>query len=97
MKAEEEDVDIMTIDIPGSPSHTFGIPASATRPGSAHPSGTPTPGASGLGQAKAHGNGDVTMLDVNIDLDTLWAEQEPDDDVPGGWRMKVLMEDDEEE
>jgi hypothetical protein len=34
-------------------------------------------------------------LGVNIDLDDAWAEEEPDDDDPGVWRMKVVMENEE--
>ncbi|KAJ2918212.1 hypothetical protein MD484_g2209, partial [Candolleomyces efflorescens] len=32
-----------------------------------------------------------------VDPDTLWAEEDPDDDVPGGWRMKVLIEEEEDD
>jgi COMPASS component SWD1 len=32
-----------------------------------------------------------------VDPDTLWAEEDPDDDIPGGWRMRVLIEEEEDE
>jgi hypothetical protein len=35
-------------------------------------------------------------LGLSIDLDNAWAEEEPDDDDdPGVWRMKVVMENEE--
>ncbi|KAF6762420.1 COMPASS complex protein [Ephemerocybe angulata] len=37
---------------------------------------------------------DAMQVDtMNLDPDALWAEEDPDDDVPGTWKMKVLMED----
>ncbi|KAJ2927391.1 hypothetical protein H1R20_g9706, partial [Candolleomyces eurysporus] len=49
----------------------------------------------------AAGDDNKMLVDTNsnstVDPDTLWAEEDPDDDVPGGWRMRVLMEDEEDE
>ncbi|KAG2014116.1 hypothetical protein CC2G_010959 [Coprinopsis cinerea AmutBmut pab1-1] len=32
---------------------------------------------------------------AEVDPDTLWAMEDPDDDIPSLWRMKIIMEDDE--
>lgn len=102
MKAEEEDVDIDTIAVATSPPSNE--PAfskfNTSKAGTPAPNGDATPalGAKpqdGLGgTGRSDSPGDMAMhVDVSIDPDALWAEEDPDDDVPGGWRMKVLMED----
>lgn len=34
---------------------------------------------------------------VEVDPDILWAQEEPDDDLPSLWKMKIVMEEDEDE
>jgi COMPASS component SWD1 len=34
---------------------------------------------------------------VETDPDILWAQEDPDDDLPSLWRMKIVMEEDEDE
>jgi COMPASS component SWD1 len=49
------------------------------------------------------GDDSKMVVDTNVnstsmvDPDTLWAEEDPDDDIPGGWRMRVLIEKEEDE
>lgn len=108
MKAEEEDVDIDTIAIATSPPSNG--PAfsgfNASKAGTPAPNGDssshPKPDPVGSGEGVAGGGrsdspGDMAMhVDLSVDPDALWAEEDPDDDLPGAWRMKVLMEDDDD-
>ena len=114
MKAEEEDVDIITITVATSPPTQGFAGPTVTRSGSvvsdSHRmmSSTPAPPSSTAtlvnGDAVAAATnpdggdgGDAMAVDTSVDPDTLWAEEDPDDDVPGGWRMKILMEEDDDE
>lgn len=75
----------------------------------AHGHGHPTPSTDSETNGSGIGTGDDGRMVVETnntsgvgasattDPDTLWAEEDPDDDVPGGWRMKVLIEEDEDE
>ena len=85
MRAEEEAVDIDTI-VAGALAPESGGARSGNRGGAATPVG----------------DGSVPPIDLDskfgaageetIDLETVWAEEEPDDDVRGGWRMKIIMD-----
>ncbi len=103
MKAEEEEVDIDTIVTIGGRGPSTGV-STANR--SAGPgTGAVTPiliHTSGNGHALMTvdgalgklGGGDVAMT-VESDLDATWAEEDPDDDDPVIWNMKVVMESEE--
>jgi COMPASS component SWD1 len=93
MKAEEEDVDIDTVvshaasterkSGSGSGSHSDNMGGGATPIGSS--------GNAHVGDIGAMS--EVTMGDVGaIDIDVIWAEECPDDDLPGGWKMRVVMD-----
>ena len=49
----------------------------------------------GLPEDPANGVTDASRQNGDQDEDTLWALEEPDDDEKG-WRMKVLIEDDQD-
>jgi COMPASS component SWD1 len=89
MKAEEEDVDIDTVVSHAASAGRKGGSGgtqSGNMGGAATPVGTP-------GNA-----GDIgTMSDVigdaeAVDMDIIWAEENPDDDLPGGWKMRMVMD-----
>jgi hypothetical protein len=105
MKAEEEEVDIDNV-ISAGPCTTNSTTMHANR--SAGPAtGVVTPiFTNGGGGSGSHGamavdgalgrlGSNFGDLGLNIDLDIAWAEEEPDDDDPGLWRMKVVMENEE--
>lgn len=89
MKAEEEDVDIDTVV-----SHTASAggrkSGGGTRSGNMGGAATPV-GSSGNVQV-----GDMSEAAIGgagaIDIDLIWAEENPDDDLPGGWKMRVVMD-----
>ena len=101
MKAEEEDVDIDTMAVATSPpSNEPAFSKFTSKAGTPAPNGDATPALGAKledrsgGTGRSASPGDMAMhVDLSIDSDALWAEEDPDDDVPGGWRMKVLMED----
>ena len=107
MKAEEEEVDIDNV-ISAGLSTTSSTTMHANR--SAGPgTGFVTPiftstngGGSGSGHTALAVDGALGKLGsnfgdlgLNIDLDISWAEEEPDDDDPGVWRMRIVMESEE--
>ncbi|KAL4241320.1 Retinoblastoma-binding protein 5/Swd1 [Abortiporus biennis] len=86
---EEQPVDIFSFSSTSSTSPSISIPTSTTiKPTTTTPPPPPQlqsqdnypPGGMGAGEE---------------DEDYIWADQEPDDDLPG-WRLKVLMEDEED-
>ena len=92
MKAEEEDVDIDTVV-----SHTAS--ASGRKSGGGTHSGNMGGAATPVGSSgNAHGGdigamGEASMGDAGaIDIDVIWAEESPDDDLPSGWKMRVVMD-----
>jgi len=104
MKAEEEDVDIDTIVTIGTRGPSTGVPTANRSAGPGTGAVTPI-----LTQTSCDGHalmavdgalgklgrgGDVAMM-VESDLDTTWAEEDPDDDDPGAWKMEVMMESEE--
>ena len=104
MKAEEDEVDIDTISNPTGPSRRSASRLHASRsggPGTGFVTPILTSGTNGhallgvdgaLGKLRSSsGHGDL----LNIDLDAAWAEEESDDDDPGLWRMKVIMDNEE--
>jgi COMPASS component SWD1 len=104
MREEEQVVDIEG-DSNEKPEYatiaTLALPTSArqsvSRPHSEHATpapGTPVPSSIGHGERtnpSVNGNG-VAAVET-VDDDVAWAEEDPDDDVPG-WKLKIVMEDD---
>ena len=91
MKAEEEDVDIDTVV-----SHTASTSRKSeggTHSGNMGGAATPV-GSSGNAHVGDIGAmSEVAMGDAAaIDIDVIWAEENPDDDLPGGWKMSVVMD-----
>ena len=93
MKAEEEDVDIDTIVSHAASSGSKS--GSGTHSDSNNMGGGATPvGSSGnahvgdIGGAMSEAMGDAGA----IDIDAIWAEENPDNDLPGGWKMRVVMD-----
>uniref|UniRef100_A0A8H7XZC7 WD40 repeat-like protein n=1 Tax=Psilocybe cubensis TaxID=181762 RepID=A0A8H7XZC7_PSICU len=89
MKAEEEEVDIDTV-VTGTQA---AVVSKGTHSGNMGGAATP------IGTGNGHtmdldklGSG----MDEIIDIETSWAEEEPDLDIPGGWKMKVIMESSED-
>lgn len=62
-------------------------------PSDTKPNGTLTDG----DDSKMVVDTNVSSSTGTVDPDTLWAEEDPDDDIPGGWRMRVLIEEEEDE
>jgi len=108
MKAEEEEVDIDSVTTlagsgrgPGTTSAAGGNSnLSATGTGSA------TPILTGIGNghtpmAVDGAIGKLGPLSTGVyaamvgDIDSAWAEEEPDGDEPGNWKMEVAMENEE--
>ncbi|KAH6896420.1 WD40-repeat-containing domain protein [Coprinopsis sp. MPI-PUGE-AT-0042] len=64
---------------------------------------TATPGKAGDGDAVMSPVGELASSNaggaavIETDPDILWAQEEPDDDLPSLWRMKIVMEEDEDE
>ena len=88
MKAEEEEVDIDTI-VTGAQAAVLGGQGtlSGNMGGAATPIG-PGPGSCSMDVDKlGSGMGD--------DIEAAWAEEEPDTDIPGAWKMKVIMDSEE--
>ena len=105
MKAEEEEIDIDTIVTIGTRGPSTGVPTANRSAGPGTGAVTPIlTQTSGNGHALmavdgalgklGGGGGDVGMF-VESDLDTTWAEEDADDDDPGAWKMKVMMESEE--
>ena len=91
MKAEEEDVDIDTIvsDAASAGRKSRGGTHSGNMGGAATPVGSS--GNAHMGDIGAMN--EVAMGDAGaIDIDIIWAEENPDDDLPGVWKMKVVMD-----
>ena len=87
MKAEEEDVDIDTIVSHAASAGSNG--GGGTRSGNTGGAATPV-GTSGNGDM---GTMNEAMGDAGaVDMDIIWAEENPDDDLPGGWKMTVVMD-----
>ncbi|KAF5322795.1 hypothetical protein D9619_001174 [Psilocybe cf. subviscida] len=91
MKAEEEEVDIDTI-VTGAEAAVLSGVGRRTGPGTpiGYMGGSATPIAGGR---------ESDMMDIDakhfedgVDLDAAWAEDDPDDDISGGWRMKIIMD-----
>lgn len=97
MKAEEDEVDIDTISNPTGPSTTSAASLHAARsagPGTGFVTPILTSGTNGhalLGVDGALGK----LGSGHVNLDAVWAEEEPDDDDPGLWRMRVIVENEE--
>lgn len=90
MKAEEEDVDIDTVvsHATSAGRKSGGGTLSGNMGGAATPAGSS--GSAHVGDIGAMGE---TMGDAGtIDIDVIWAEENPDDDLPGGWKMRVVMD-----
>ncbi|KAF4616164.1 hypothetical protein D9613_011428 [Agrocybe pediades] len=86
MKAEEEDVDIDTV-VTGVEAAVLGT--KGTQSGNMGGSATP------IASSKARPMDlDKVGTGITDDVETSWAEEEPDDDVPGGWKMKIVMDND---
>jgi COMPASS component SWD1 len=82
---------------------------SATGTGSATPVLTSTQSGTGIGNGHTPMTVDgaigkfgppstgvyAAMVGVNGDIDSAWAEEEPDGDEPGDWKMEVAMENEE--
>jgi COMPASS component SWD1 len=91
MKAEEEEVDIDTI-VTGAEAAVLSGLGRRTGPG------TPN-GQLGGSATPIAGGRESDMMDIDpkyfedvVNLDAAWAEDDPDDDIPGGWRMKIIMD-----
>lgn len=110
MKAEEEEVDIDSITTlagsgrgPGTTSAAGGNShLSATGTGSATPiltgignGHTPMAVDGAIGKLGPSTGVYAAMAAVNCDIDSAWAEEEPDGDEPGDWKMEVAMENEE--
>jgi len=81
--AQDQPVDIVTLPDPENEPQPFHI---------THFKPSPT-----KNLVNGHGNvnnGDVNGMAILVDEDFAWADEDPDDDVEG-WKMKVLMEEDE--
>ena len=91
MKAEEEDVDIDTIvSHSTSASREGGGGSSGGGTHSGNMGGATTPVGPCAGDIGTMGD---TMGDTGtVDMDVIWAEENPDDDLPGGWKMRVVMD-----
>ena len=92
MKAEEEDVDIDTVV-----SHTSS--AGGRKSGGGTRSGNMGGAATPVGSSGNAHVGDIGAMSEpamgdagSIDIDVIWAEENPDDDLPGGWKMRVVMD-----
>lgn len=89
MKAEEEEVDIDTV-VTGAEAAVLG--AKGTQSG--NKGGAATPVRNGHSHAMDIDKlGSVGLGDDAVDAETAWAEEDPDGDTLGGWKMKVIMED----
>lgn len=89
MKAEEEDVDIDTVVSHDSAGRKSG---GGTHSGNMGGAATPV-GPSGNAHVGDIGAMSDAMGDAGaIDIDVIWAEENPDDDIPSGWKMRVVMD-----
>ncbi|KAF8876289.1 COMPASS complex protein [Gymnopilus junonius] len=89
MKAEEEEVDIDTVVTGAEAAVLGGKGAQSDNKG-----GATTPVGNGISHFMDTDKlGSVGLGDDLIDVETAWAEEDPDGDTPGGWKMKVIMED----
>lgn len=88
MKAEEEEVDIDTI-VTGAQAAVLG--GLGTLSGNMGGAATP------IGTAPGSYSMDVDKLGSGMgdDIEAAWAEEEPDTDVRGAWKMKVIMDGEE--
>ena len=91
MKAEEEDVDIDTVV---SHAASTGSKSGGGTHGDNNMGGAATPvGSSGNAHVADIGTMSEAMGDAGaIDIDGIWAEENPDDDLPSGWKMRVVMD-----
>ncbi|KAF8966453.1 WD40-repeat-containing domain protein [Flammula alnicola] len=97
MKAEEEEVDIDTI-VTGAQAAASFVGGSAGGLGK----GTQSGNMGGAATPVAGGKPNARLMDLDskfgsvgdeiVDVETGWAEEEPDGDLPGGWKMKVIMD-----
>lgn len=89
MKAEEEDVDIDTI-VSHAASAGYQGSSGGTHSGNMGGAATPvgTSGNAHVGDIGAVGE----VMGDTVDMDVIWAEDNPDDDLPGGWKMRVVMD-----
>ncbi|KDR74432.1 hypothetical protein GALMADRAFT_71102, partial [Galerina marginata CBS 339.88] len=81
MKAEEEEVDIVTVVSGAEAAFLGGGDGGASTTTAGH--GT---------QSGNHGVGMSMSVDVDVDVESAWAEEDPDGDAQGGWTMRVLMD-----
>ena len=87
MKAEEEEIDIDTVVSGAEAAVLSGKGAqSGNRGGAATPIGNGTMHAMDIDKLSSG------LVDDVVDVETAWAEEDGDGDVPGGWKMKVVME-----
>ncbi|KAF8164304.1 COMPASS complex protein [Pholiota molesta] len=96
MRAEEEEVDIDTI-VTGAQAAAAAFSGGGGGTRSGNMGGAATPVGNG-GAGKAGPGPQLMDLDGKfggeeaVDLELAWAEEEPDGDVAGGWRMKIIMD-----
>ena len=83
MKAEEEEVDIDTIVTGAQAAVLGGLGTLSGMGGAATPIGTGARSYSMDVDKLGSGMGD--------DIEAAWAEEEPDTDIRGAWKMKVVM------
>ena len=88
MKAEEEDVDIDTVVSNAASASCKG--GGGTHSGNMGGAATPTIGNAHAGDI---GSMNEAMGDPEaVDIDLMWAEENPDGDLPGEWKMRVVMD-----
>ncbi|PPR02510.1 hypothetical protein CVT26_011994, partial [Gymnopilus dilepis] len=87
MKAEEEEIDIDTVVSGAEAAVLSGKGAQSGNRG-----GAATPIANGTMHAMDIDKLSSGLVDDVVDVETAWAEEDGDGDVPGGWKMKVVME-----
>ena len=96
MKAEEEEVAIDTYNTTGPSTSTNATRSAGPGTGVVTPILSGTNGGNGTAALAVDGAlGKLGSNSGDLDLDIAWAEEEPDDDDPGVWRMKVAMENEE--
>lgn len=109
MKSEEEEVDIDSVVTLANSGR--GLSTTTVAGGNSDLSAAGTGSVTPVLTASSVGNGQIAMaVDGEIgklgppstgiyasmvDIDTAWAEEEPDGDEPGKWKMRVVMENEE--
>ena len=88
MKAEEEEVDIDTIVTGAQAAVLGGLGTSSGNMGGA---ATPI----GTGPRSYFMDVDKLGSGMGDDIEAAWAEEEPDSDIRGAWKMKVVMHSEE--